>query len=831
MTLEQTAAVQCPDSTILQNLIAATLATPNADKVVDHVQSCEHCQTRLERLDHEETRSTLAERATLDEPLPTFLERLAHRAPTQHGHQSLKPPPTAYDWLDRLRSEEEGSQPTFAGYAILGEIGRGGMGIVFKARDEKLDRVVALKVLHPSLAIRKSHQERFLREARALASIDHPNVVPVYAVGQHESIPFIAMKLLTGESLAERLRKRCPLEETLIRQIGCRIANGLHAVHCAGHVHRDVMPSIIWLCEEDADVLLLDFGLAIQSQLTSTVQDRITHDHVLVGTPAYMSPEQARREIIDHRSDLFSLGVVLYEAATAQLPFRGDNPHAVLASLAADQPPPIEEVNPSLTRCTRAAITQLLKKDATDRPDDAAHVARLFEAPEAPAALLARTRTLWNLFAASVLAAALAGIVLSLQTPQGRLTVELAKGVDPEDVKIEMRGADDVRLLDASGGWTLDIKRGTYSLRLVDGEDRFEIDRDDVTIRRDHKTRVRVSLERDRPPMNPVEPEIAERSVAQWALNQNATLTLFGRTPRIAVVPGQELPQGEIQIGGIEFFQSNISDEDIFRLRGLDHLVQITLNNRPNGSNELSGHALHNLAELGLPELRRVTVKRAEVHKQDLQSIANAYPLWYLQLERSRTTDADLVGLENCRSLGYIKFMAVPVQGSGLKFLTRAPLRDIFFYQCDLSDATEFDDLPPLLDLRVLRLDSCKFSPASLRNLLRNQPVTTFQISNTPSLDVSTLDLSVLANVQELLITNCGSLTDADLTTLSKLSKLEQLTVYPGEFSDTGLQAFAAHATLKTLSVGPSASFSDSAIDKFPGRIIVPPNDQTTVVQ
>jgi serine/threonine protein kinase len=256
-------------------------------------------------------------------------------------------------------------------YRILAVLGRGGMGVVFRAEDPQLRRPVALKAMLPSLATSPKARERFFREARAAAALKHPNVVTIFQVGEDRNAPFLAMEFLEGESLEQRLQRegRLPVAEVL--RIGGEIARGLAAAHERGLVHRDVKPANIWLEGKEGHVKILDFGLA-RSLADET---HLTHSGAILGTPAYMAPEQAMGHKVDHRCDLFSLGCVLYRMATGQLPFQGSDALAILSALAMDNPKTPREVNPAVPEALSEVVMRLLAKKPEDRPATAQEVA------------------------------------------------------------------------------------------------------------------------------------------------------------------------------------------------------------------------------------------------------------------------------------------------------------------------------------------------------------------------------------------------------------------------------------------------------------------------
>ncbi|HET6882118.1 MAG TPA: protein kinase [Pirellulales bacterium] len=338
--------------------------------------------------------------------------------------------------LDPPRSQ--GELGYFAGYRVLRVLGAGGMGIVFDAEDPHLLRHVALKVMKPRLASNAEQHKRFLREARAAAAIEHAHIVPVYQVGEHRGLPYLVMQLLKGESLDSRLR-RCsagnaegavapapgrhdketsgqgdkenevianrklqianwplkdrgednpkskienpksalPLAEAL--RIGRETAEALAVAHERGLIHRDIKPGNIWLEAPSGWVKLLDFGLA------HAVEDEVhlTQTGTILGTPAYMSPEQARGDRVGPRSDLFSLGAVLYRLTTGKQPFQGPSTLAVLTALAVERPKPPRELNPEIPIALSELIERLLAKHPDERFDSAEAVVEALRAIEA----------------------------------------------------------------------------------------------------------------------------------------------------------------------------------------------------------------------------------------------------------------------------------------------------------------------------------------------------------------------------------------------------------------------------------------------------------------
>ncbi|OWK39980.1 protein kinase domain-containing protein [Fimbriiglobus ruber] len=262
-------------------------------------------------------------------------------------------------------------------YEALEVVGRGGFGIVLRAFDEVLQRVVAVKVLTPVVATTSPARKRFLREARSTAAVRHPNVVQIHAVEEYP-LPHLVMEFVPGETLQQTIDRTGPLEIAEVLRIGRQLAEGLAAAHATGLVHRDVKPANI-LIDDGAtrQVKLTDFGLA-----RATDDASITHSGTVAGTPLYMAPEQAKGGSLDHRVDLFSLGSVLYVMCTGRPPFRASTTLAVLNRVREDQPRPIREVIPEAPAWLCRVIEMLHVKDPAGRIQTAREAADLLAAGE-----------------------------------------------------------------------------------------------------------------------------------------------------------------------------------------------------------------------------------------------------------------------------------------------------------------------------------------------------------------------------------------------------------------------------------------------------------------
>jgi WD40 repeat protein/tRNA A-37 threonylcarbamoyl transferase component Bud32 len=254
-------------------------------------------------------------------------------------------------------------------YDVLEVVGRGATGVVLKARDTKLQRVVAIKVLSPRLAASDAARRRFVREAQAAAAVRDDHVIDIHAVSDDGPLPYLVMEYVAGMTLEQRLRKG-PLELREVLRIGLQIAAGLAAAHAQGLIHRDVKPGNILLENGVQRVKITDFGLALAAADAAR-----TDRAVIAGTPLFMSPEQARTQPTDQRSDLFSLGSVLYSLCTGRPPFAGDTTREVLDSVCTQEPRPARAINPDIPKWLCCLIARLLAKNAQDRFASAREVA------------------------------------------------------------------------------------------------------------------------------------------------------------------------------------------------------------------------------------------------------------------------------------------------------------------------------------------------------------------------------------------------------------------------------------------------------------------------
>src|SRR5689334_15161026 len=257
------------------------------------------------------------------------------------------------------------------------EIGRGGMGIVYRAKDRRLKRVVAIKVLPPELAFRSEIKVRFLREAETAAQLNHPNIVDIYSVDESQGLVYFVMAYIPGDNLAKRLHDRGAMAVDDVRRILRDVADALAYAHERGVVHRDIKPDNILIDEGSGRPMVTDFGIA---RAVSDGDNRLTATGIAIGTPTYMSPEQAAgdREI-DGRSDLYALGVVAYQMLVGRPPFEASSTPAMLVKHLSERPPAVEQRRADVPRDLARVVMTLLEKDPAARFSSAAMMVKVLD--------------------------------------------------------------------------------------------------------------------------------------------------------------------------------------------------------------------------------------------------------------------------------------------------------------------------------------------------------------------------------------------------------------------------------------------------------------------
>jgi Leucine-rich repeat (LRR) protein len=645
-------------------------------------------------------------------------------------------------------------------YEVLQVLGKGGFGIVFRAFDETLQRVVAIKVLAPALAATSPARKRFLREARSSARVRHENVVQVYAV-EEQPLPYLVMEFIPGETLQQRLDRMGPLETPEVLQIGRQIAEGLAAAHDQGLIHRDIKPANILIeAGPHLHVKITDFGLARAAD-----DANLTQSGTIAGTPMYMSPEQAHGDALNHRADLFSLGSVLYTMASGRPPFRANNTLAVLKRVAEDAPRPIPEIIPEVPPWLCDLIARLHAKKPDDRIGTAREVADLLgrglaalqgaiitslpvappadkaEAPRegaAPAGTVqlphpapvarSRFRHLWAVAAAALLVLLggiglteatdvtnVRGTVIRLFSPEGTLEVQ----VDDPGVSVQIDGSDVV--ITGAGVKEIRLKPGSYT---VEGrKDGKVVSQVPVTVTKDRKQVVRVTLV---PKPGPVEetPEKKAATAPDATAWERAVAVLPADVQVKAVSarlkqlnPGfdgqvtETIEDGVVK--GLAFSAAEVTD--ISPVRALAHLKSFRCSTPGNGK-------LSDLSPLKGLKLTTLDVTCTQV--SDLS------PLQGMPL-----TSLTLNGCTQARDLSPLKGLKLATlyvnntQVSDLSPLQRMPLTGL-----DLTSCPQVEDIRPL---KGLKLTTLIVSDAQVSDLspLQGMPLTELVLTACPRVE------------------------------------------------------------------------------------------------
>lgn len=440
----------CPSRETLDRLLSGQLFGKEAARLADHLEQCDLCTATAEGLGADDTlvQALRAQKAvaTVGDPVleklvgqvSEIFSRGPDRERAEQTDVSQVEMETTYAGI-LSPPEADGELGRLGAYRVLRVLGAGGMGVVFLAEELPLARLVALKVIKPTLAETPGVRERFLREARAIAAVEDDRIVTIHHVGEERGIPFITMQLLHGQTLEERLRemeqatgrRMLPIDEAL--RIGGEIARGLSAAHARGVIHRDIKPGNIFL-KEGVSVKLLDFGLARDLDDETS----LTHPGQLAGTPAYVAPEQLAGHTLDQRVDLYGLGCVLYRMTTGQTPF-GSSPQRAGSRNRSVAPP--HELNSDVPPELSALVLRLLSRNPSERPSSAGDVAdRLSEIAHvlsthttSPAGTRGNAdrqetrRSVLKVTAAAAVVALAAIIIIQINTDRGKLSVSVEK--------------------------------------------------------------------------------------------------------------------------------------------------------------------------------------------------------------------------------------------------------------------------------------------------------------------------------------------------------------------------------------------------------------------
>jgi len=824
----------CPDVDRYRQLAFDQSAPEEKQLLLEHLEGCDACAQQYEALPNQDMLVDLLRQARTpaedanEEQVARLVERLSkmgadetlagplkeNTSPTGDFAQGLAPAADdeVFDFLRPAQQPDELGR--LGAYRILKKLGAGGMGMVFLAEDTLLHRKVALKTMLPQYAESAAAKERFLREARSAASIEHEHIVVIHQVGEDNGVPFLAMPFLKGEPLDVRLYRegKLPLAEAL--RIAREMAEGLAAAHASNLIHRDVKPGNVWLESasprptgekgggegrsstlaplgrgvggEGGKVKLLDFGLARAQDDTS----HLTQTGAIVGTPAYMAPEQARQDKIDGRADLFSLGCVLYQMLTGQRPFRGKDTYSVLLSLATDTPSTPTLLTPAVPDAVSDLTMRLLAKKPADRPASAAEVAetlrslflegtqqdpqqRLAKEPATQPRSTRRRRTP-VLLAAGALAVGLVVVAAMALIRIGGERGDYVIETDDPDISFKVSNGVVTVIDKAKRRYTLKVVQDKvkFVLEVTDPVNELVFTTDTFAIKRGDKVALRAWFERKPPAL------VAPAAEAAW-LKQVAAMKVEDQVAAVVarlkelnpVFDGKvthKIEQGEV----VELGMSG-RIKDLSPVRALTKLRVFTCSETP----------VLDLSPLKGMKLTELRYRHTQV--SDLSPL-KGMKLTHLDCSHTKVTD-----LSPLKDMPLKELFCGGTKVSDLSPLRGMPLTVV------ACESTPVSDLSPLKDMKLTLLD-CRSTRVSDLSPLKGMPLTVLACESTP---VS--DLSPLKDMKPTSL-NCRNTQVSDLSPLKDMPLKELLCDFKPERDAEILRSLK---TLEKINEKPAADF------------------------
>lgn len=741
----------CPDPWTLEMLLIGKLPRGQAVELEQHVLACDQCAQFAESAgmrddlvdllgsvgsnpSSERLLQIIESGKRLRKDVDTVLDQ-----DTVTGHNASK---ETEDLRFLAAPQISGELGRLGQYRILELIGAGGMGLVFRAEDSVLLREVALKVMRPHQAIRQVDRLRFLREARAAAAIDHGHVVTVHDVGEVDSIPFIAMPLLRGETLGKRLAREGRLEEAQVLQIGIQISAGLAAAHQAGLIHRDIKPDNIWLETSGDSVKILDFGLVRPLEANAD----LTHREAILGTPRFMAPEQAAKSPADHRCDLFSLGSVLYRALTGKFPFSGTTAIECMSAVMTEKQVPARKVDSTVSKEFSHCLQHLLAKD----PDHRIQTANELQAELQRISDLNKHRSSRHIPKALAISSLMlfAGIVLTIKFKNGsetKVTLSSSKGTAAE-VEFDLSDSPAVE-----------------SIEVTHSEDPEPAPASEST-----------PPEASKPEATP------DAAAAKWLLQMGIPFTV--KYPSGSVIPDKPIHQKNAlpenaRIATISFEQHRyIDDSSIERLKDLRSLTSLNL-----AATKVTSRGLETISNLSsLESLMLVELKQFTA--EDAKQIAKLPRLRYLSLYWTSIDDACLRELTRISSLQVLVFSGWNVSEDALEHV--GELKDLRRLDinpapaCSTRNLRSFSQLEKLESLRLYDCD--KITGESLPALARFHSLTELLLNDTGITDQGMVQFPLLPELDTLGFASAPDLSETAIEALASQPRLRRLIVTDG---------------------------------------------------
>lgn len=855
------ALVSCPDPRELRAFVEGRSTPDDVERLASHLEKCTLCSDSLEQLLAADSMLHLSPghswptEAKTNSVVNALIEKLCSAAtsaavdasdtPSAAAEREAAPlefseilaPAQAPDELGRL-----------ANYRALKVLGQGGMGIVFLAEDTQLQRMVALKIMKPALAAKPSARQRFLREARATAAVRHDNIVTIFQVGEDHNMPFLAMELLEGISLDSRLRAVPAPSVPEALRVGRQTADGLAAAHDRGLIHRDIKPGNLWL-EPSGRIKILDFGLARALVATEQVEESaLTQSGVVVGTPTYMAPEQARGDPVDHRCDLFSLGCTLYRMTTGTLPYRGKDHFAVLTSLAVDTPAPPHELSTEVPPPLSALIMQLLAKDPAARPASARVVAERLLAierdhaggPESRAAdactpdwksgpptsadedmalaamataerckapsksTLAPPRTARHRLLLTVAALLLVllpfgyffgGTVIRFATNKGVLVIEV------NDSKVEITVKQNgVEVFDKSTERRFELTAGTGEIEVYEPASGLKLATKRFTLTRGGRETLNVIQELAKAKAE-LDPELdlkskdQDRRAAQWVISLGGKVILDVDGQSRETDAARNIPEQPFEVSAIDLNRNEkLTNADLKRLQGLKRLGRLEI-----GHTKVGDAGLANLK--GLSALTHLGLDGAPVTDAGLVHLAGLPGLTDVGLNGTTIGDAGLANLKKLTGLRGLGLIGTQVSDAGLAHLVEMRnLKGLQLAGTKISDAALAQLRKALPNCMITRESADPERRAAEWALSVGASVVWVRIGDKAQACHAIKDLPVQPfHVLEIRLVGNEQITDAGLENFRGLSHLQHLRLPNSPVTDAGLTHLKGLINLKEL--------------------------------
>lgn len=819
----------CLEHDVLARFVEGMLAPELADNVISHLSECPHCETAVDELHRS---------STSQDPLIARFRQVVSELPFQAEFESAGVVDRVRERLSvqGLRPDDTNSEKCnvplperLRDYQLLENLGVGGMGVVYRARHTRLDRIVALKMIRPDRVNSAASRERFAREMKAAGQLEHPNVVRALDAGEASGQHFLAMEFVDGDTLTKLVQNEGPLPIDESCRIIAEAAAGLQHIHESGLVHRDIKPSNLMRCrfngdDDDAEKLpeqrrgtgavkILDLGLAL---LAEREADGLTSHDQVMGTYDYIAPEQARRSHeVDIRADIYSLGCTFYFLLTASPPFPDASPAEKLVAHQLESPTPLRQRREDVPEAVAAIVQRMMSKSADDRFATPAEVVVALNStgdgsipakkiPLRCAVKKAHPRsTIKKLVGVMIGLLALVGLTallmakITINTPQGDVVVELAEGIDARELRMEVIGNGQIHIADADNNWKIQIKEGTYRARLLGGMDELELKPDRIRVLRGEIQRVSIAFRPPAPKPYAEEFVSAEREVAIWVLSVNGKVACYCN-PDKYVTTVEKLPVEPIELHSIDLTGATWAQEDLQRLSALPNLDRLILgpprNFTPENSRENPNENRFQITSEGIETLSNMPTLRV-LHCQDI-------PL-----------DDDL--LMRFASARQVRLMAISgsakISHEQLDRLREALPKVRIFSDVDQSltdmaiDQAKEDLLPVAIDRRVARWvislhgHVCVDSDVNAQLVEREQlPTESFRLTTIDlrGCRISTADLRRLSGLKDLWRLYLGALwgpTGLDASTIDLLAtcdlpNLKKLYIYHVPIGNDGLK-------------------------------------------